>query len=449
MNLTTRIAAVTAVLLGLSLTATAKDRETGTPAPAPLDGWMTNPALWTDGAQAFMDEAGSIGFEYESGRDVAQSTYPGLSFLSNRVWEAKAFFATGRVTRIELLMFSRGDSGDMAEDGFNRLTTEIAEYLSRWAGSKGVSLPDRTRQAMHHVEGRAWVKPPCRVEMECAHTTVAHTRGEGEAFRAEYVRLRIMPTGTYGNAPSALTAGRSAMPSGMALKKRVRHADNGDAWIGDIPMVDQGEKGYCAAATAERVLRYFGRPIDQHQVAQLANTARDKGTSHEGMLDALRTIGHPYQLELRPLQEFDWAEVVNLLRAYNRTASTKHKPEIQFGQTITLSEVYEEMDPGVLRQARARDTQGIGRFRQQIAQYTTAGVPLVWGVMVGLYPETPPLRVRGAFGHVRLIIGMNTKTDEILYSDTWGPGHECKRMPMSDAWAMTVSMHVIKPRDVR
>ena len=84
-----------------------------------------------------------------------------------------------------------------------------------------------------------------------------------------------------------------------------------------------------------------------------------------------------------------------------------------------------------------------------MTQYTAAGVPLVWGVMVGLYPEAPPLHVRGAFGHVRLIVGQNTKTDEILYSDTWGPGHECKRMPTSDAWAMTVSLHVLKPRDVR
>jgi hypothetical protein len=91
----------------------------------------------------------------------------------------------------------------------------------------------------------------------------------------------------------------------------------------------------------------------------------------------------------------------------------------------------------------------MARFRQQVAQYTTAGVPLVWGVIVGLYPETPPLHVRGTFGHVRLIVGQNAKANEILYSDTWGSGHEFKRMPISDAWAMTVSLHVIKTRDVR
>lgn len=411
--------------------------------PAATDPWLVATNVWHDGAQTFMDEFGRIGFEYVSGRDVARSTYPGLTFLGQRVWEAQAFFATGRVVRIELLLFSRGDTGSLPEDDYNRLVKTVADALSRWAGTTGSTIPGKLERGTRRVQGRAWRKGPCRTELEWAHT------GGGGPFRAEYVKVRLM-AGTDGTSPaSPATAGRATLPSAATLKSRVRHSDNGDAWVDGIPMVDQGEKGYCAAATAERVLRYFGRPFDQHQVAQLADTARDKGTSLEGMLDALRTIGQRYQLDLRPLQEFDWAEVVNLLRAYNRAATSRQKPGIEFGQSIDLGQVYAAMDPGLLRQARAKDTQGMTRFRQQIAQYTAAGVPLVWGVMVGLYPETPPLRVRGAFGHVRLIVGLNAKTDELLYSDTWGPGHECKRMPLSDAWAMTVSMHVVKPRDIR
>ncbi len=447
MNRVMEMAAVGLLLLGMALVGHGAGKEAS--GPAPLDGWLTQPAIWADGAQAFMDECGSIGFEYESGRDVARSVYPGLSFFGDHVWEAQAFFTAGRVMRVELLLFSRGDTGDLAEEGFDRLVKNMTDALTHWAGSKGLGLPESLEKGTRHVQGRAWYKPPCRAEMEWAFTTASHAAGVAAPYRAEYLRIRLMPSGNDGGALAAPAGARVPMPSVISLKSRVRHSDNGDAWISDIPMVDQGEKGYCAAATAERVLRYFGRPIDQHQVAQIADTARDKGTSLEGMLNALRTIGQPYQLELRPLQEFDWNEVVNLLRAYNRAAPARRKPEIEFGQSIDLGRVYSAMDPGVLRQARAHDTQGIARFRQQVTQYTVAGVPLVWGVMVGLYPEAPPLRVRGAFGHVRLIVGMNAKTDEILYSDTWGPGHECKRMPTSDAWAMTVSLHVLKPRDVR
>ncbi len=435
------------VLLGLTLDGRAVDKVV--PGVVPLDNWLTEAGVWVDGSQAFMDERGTLGFEYVSGRDVARSVYPGLTFLGNRVWEAQAFFTEGRVVRIELLLFSRGDTGDLQEEAFNRLVKGVGESLSRWAGSTGGSLPETVERATRHVQGRTWRKAPCLAEMEWAYTTRTRVEGVSVPFRAEYVRLRLRPLGVESGGTAAPAGVRSSLPSAMSLKSRVRHSDNGDVWIGDVPMVDQGEKGYCAAATAERVLRYFGRPIDQHQVAQIADTARDKGTSLDGMLGALKIIGQRSQLDLRPLQEFDWAEVVRLLKDYNRAAAAKQKPQIQFGQSINLGEVYGAMEPGLLRQARGRDKQSMARFRQQVAQYTTAGVPLVWGVIVGLYPETPPLHIRGAFGHVRLIVGQNAKTDEILYSDTWGSGHEFKRMPMSDAWAMTISLHVIKTRDVR
>jgi hypothetical protein len=77
------------------------------------------------------------------------------------------------------------------------------------------------------------------------------------------------------------------------------------------------------------------------------------------------------------------------------------------------------------------------------------GVPLFWACIVGKYPENPDLGKKGAFGHIRLIIGINTKEKEIIYSDSWGPRHALKRMSVEDAWAMTFGMSVLKPRDVR
>ena len=40
-------------------------------------------------------------------------------------------------------------------------------------------------------------------------------------------------------------------------------------------------------------------------------------------------------------------------------------------------------------------------------------------------------------GHMRLIIGYNSIANEVLYSDSWGLGHEEKRMSLDDAWTMT------------
>jgi hypothetical protein len=46
---------------------------------------------------------------------------------------------------------------------------------------------------------------------------------------------------------------------------------------------------------------------------------------------------------------------------------------------------------------------------------------------------------------MRLIIGYNTKTQEILYTDSWGEGHELKHMKADDAWTITSTLTVIEP----
>ena len=62
---------------------------------------------------------------------------------------------------------------------------------------------------------------------------------------------------------------------------------------------------------------------------------------------------------------------------------------------------------------------------------------------LGLYPEPEIPQASG--GHMRLIIGYNEKTKEILYTDTWGAGHELKRMPADWAFAITHSAFYLRP----
>ena len=46
---------------------------------------------------------------------------------------------------------------------------------------------------------------------------------------------------------------------------------------------------------------------------------------------------------------------------------------------------------------------------------------------------------------MRLIVGYNAKTEEILYSDSWGAGHELKRMKADDAWTITTGLMTVEP----
>jgi hypothetical protein len=86
------------------------------------------------------------------------------------------------------------------------------------------------------------------------------------------------------------------------------------------------------------------------------------------------------------------------------------------------------------------------RYKKFLAGVKTQidkGIPLFWGVTLGKFPE--PGIPQNAGGHIRLIVGYNAKTSEILYSDSWGAGHELKRMPQDWAFTITHDLFFLRP----
>ena len=84
-------------------------------------------------------------------------------------------------------------------------------------------------------------------------------------------------------------------------------------------------------------------------------------------------------------------------------------------------------------------------FQKVILEYVSKGVPLLWGLELGKYPEEPPLNMQNGGGHMRLIMGCNPKTNQLIFTDSWGPGHEMKRMKMSDAFRATHGIFAMQP----
>jgi hypothetical protein len=137
-------------------------------------------------------------------------------------------------------------------------------------------------------------------------------------------------------------------------------------------------------------------------------------------------------------------QILDLITEYNRAARRAHEPEIpDQGHVLDLQKIYEAMKPEILKEARTHNPAAMDRFLQTVQDHIDQGIPILWSVMIGVVPET--MAPKGIGGHMRLIIGYNTDTKEILYSDSWGPGHELKRMPLDNAWTMTTSMDTIEP----
>ena len=46
---------------------------------------------------------------------------------------------------------------------------------------------------------------------------------------------------------------------------------------------------------------------------------------------------------------------------------------------------------------------------------------------------------------MRMIIGYNEKNSELLFSDSWGAGHELKRINMEHAYRASHGLFLLKP----
>ena len=422
-------------------------------------------ANWALSAEAFSQQFRGAGFRFVDKGCAMSANREALRFLGQEVCEARVYFAPdqARVDKVNLSLYNKGDAGRRDRETFEASAETVKKRVAEYAGDPGATGRTSNDRPNYFVKRHQWVKQPPCVQLEWAYVEPHRSEGKSVPYSAEFISVTLVP----------LKAGKSmqAAPDSMESAARIRGAQKsirenitrnatGDVWVANIPMVDQGQKGYCAAAASERVLRYYGIEVDQHQVAQLANTAAEGGTTLEGMAKAISKVGRQFQLDKKELLvpdsggSFEKSDQAKLLEDYNSVAKKKKAPQIDwkdftFNYVVDTQQIWSAMDPAILLEAKSGQRQAVAQFTKNIALYVDQGVPLLWSCMVGMYPEVPPLGESGAFGHVRLIIGYNTKTKEILYSDSWGADHALKRLPLDQAWAMTKGLIVLKPRGIR
>lgn len=404
---------------------------------------------WQVSSDMFAVEHRQEGFRFASeARDIVNSLDPNrCAWKGHKVYETKIYFEKNegeeRVARIELSLFNRGDAkGDQMsleklQGKLNEISQQLAPRQKRFKDEK-TSLRNNAIQYR-----RIFEKAGAELVWAVSPKDAAGKRN------AEFLRLTVYSPE---NSAKARVKAKSAKGGAKsAIAANVTKSPNGDVFIDNVPMVDQGEKGYCAAAVSERVLRYYGFQIDEHEIALQAGTSADGGTSVAMMKDVVERVGGKNGLgysEIVSLYPSDITEIEEELKAYNKAAKAEKKPELtlaQFtrGNMINLGEMRAAMNPKVIYRMRQRDSRS-KKFSRLVRQQIALGIPVFWGVTLGLYPERG-VNPQTTGGHMRLIIGYNDKKKEILYTDTWGEGHELKRMPEDWAFAITHDAFYLKP----
>lgn len=408
---------------------------------APLDPLFAAPNLWSMKQVEFDIAAKGMGFEWTSAaRDSARSVRQGMTVFGEPAVEAVARFDAEKLREITVTIYARGDAGELTKQKYETLIRSSIEAINR---GTGVKFTPRGKDATNAVkaDGVFWQTPQSRYLLEYSATKEVKSRDI--AFRAEFVRLEVTPPPKTGGLATA-TLSTSPLKRFSGIQHVKRDTTSGDVLIPDVPMVDQGDKGYCVVASAERVMRYYGAQVDANELAQIANSDAEGGTSSTAMYSALKKVGARLKMKVRAIEEVNVKEILALVKDYNRAAKKAGVTEVADpGLFIDFGLIYQQMSYETLKEARTKERADMGRFQRDVQQHIDQGVPLLWSVQLGFVKE-PGLPQEGG-GHMRLIIGYNTKKSELIYSDSWGAGHEQKRMAMDDAWTITTGLSAIEP----
>lgn len=333
---------------------------------------------------------------------------------------------------MQIMLYNKGDDGAVNEETFDNRIVLAQEALVTAMGAPSTPYKPKSKESAVKIKAWRWTIPGGILSLE-ASSSGSKSRKD---FEAEFIRLRVIPEGAANGNPDRAQRGD--------LKANVKRVGK-RVVIEGIPMVDQGEKGYCAVATAARVFSYYGSEhVDQHELASAADTDAGGGTSFSDMKDAIKKIGSKFQVKVRQIDAFeDIADYTKLIKAYNREARKNDKPKMSEDPS-QIVDIWEKADPDVLRKVRAGKPADVEKWMKPVRAWINVGVPILWSLELGIVPE--PMRgSQSRGGHMRLIIGYDDETQMILFSDSWGAQHVCKEMPMADAAAVSKGRCILIP----
>lgn len=318
---------------------------------------------------------------------------------------------------VSTTIFNKGDDGDIGKESFEVRLKKSVQSIDNIMGMEGKARQQSRKETGLKTRAWEWTNDHCAVLLEAAST------GKGKKYVAEFIRMSIAPTKEDLEKGGADDSARKS-----DLKGNVVREGSGDVWIKGVPMVDQGEKGYCVPAAVSRVFAYYGMDgVDQHALAALCKSS-NQGTSIDDMEKALRSICSSFHMTVK---SWDWVGLKSFIKKARKVVKkTGTLPDEREIAQMILDDV--ENHPGAMNK-------GLNEIKQQI----DAGIPVVWAVMLGIFPEQGLPQSFG--GHMRLIIGYNEQEKSIIYTDSWGMQHDRKEMPMSRACAITHRLWVLRP----
>ncbi|MCM8539562.1 MAG: C39 family peptidase [Lentisphaeraceae bacterium] len=353
---------------------------------------MYKPEIKKVKASEFTTKYGSFKWGGANKR-VAMSTSSKL--FEYRIREAIAYFdSEGEIKRLDSWIYNRGDDGQMSQEKFEayyeKILTELEAYYKVKPKKSGIS--GATRSTAYTFT------------LSYGNEISLLVGFDKRPYRADFLCLVMR------NYEDKRARGSAAS------EKFVTTKENGDVIIDKIPMIDQGPKGYCVPATLARIGQHYGVDISMHEIAMISDSSSGGGTIPSVAMKSLSK---------------NYARVKLKIREINMKTPDPHR--------MTKSAAYD------LSESIDDDDSKVMKFHKEVKKRIDKGFMIAWSMVVGLLPENGEPARQGGGGHMRMIIGYNEAKKEIIFSDSWGPGHEIKRLPLKSAYIVTSGLYEIIP----
>jgi len=319
--------------------------------------------------------------------------------------EAVIDFKDGKFLGITISVYNRGDGGQISPEKFQERYKAIGKYLSERLKTHPRRREGNIKKGIM-TTGYTWSSPRGKAVLLC-NPDVGDPMKSIE--RTEFIRMRLARKDAKGIYEAALQERSRASAKKSDLPRRVKKED-GNVFVTGIPMVDQGNKGYCVVASAQRLFEYYGIECDMHQLAQLAKSDPNMGTS---IIEINKQLGR----------------IDYLFKTRFTCLAVKH------GRGLVELEDEKYVGDKVPRRS----------YDKFIEKNIGDGIPLLWAMQVGHKPEEPEISMQSSGGHMRMIIGYNQEKKRIIFTDSWGAGHEFKTMDADDAYEVTDGLFLLKP----
>ncbi|MGI9242055.1 MAG: C39 family peptidase [Verrucomicrobiales bacterium] len=453
-----------------------------------LDWFLEEEDLFDKSADDLEKEIGSSNFVWQEKERTHARFNPekrDLRLNGVKVGETLVSLKDGKINSVTVSYLNKGDDGRIDRTTYTKTIEKAKDAVAVSGGSDMREEKRPKNEQVTKAEAALWRGDNALYLLEHLFLEEEEFREDGWIWtipaHAEFVRLRILPP--QDQLGSGVEKFRTSVSRSQLSNMVVRRGKK--AIIPGIPMVNQGSKGYCAVASLERVIRYYGADIDMHDLANLANTYG--GTDPNEMKETVHRVGRKLSMTSKFPIFTKPKDMKRMAVVYNRAAKKKG-----LTQAPESYRFFYQADNELLKNMRA-DGSDYDKFKREIYSNINRGIPVLWALHLGLYwedhiegsyeanryaitqPEAdekdegmadvvkkmdekrkaemekmreemprPPEYMQG--GHMRLIIGYNQEEDVVYYTDSWGPGHEKKKMSMKEAYTATYALMVLEPR---